>query len=89
MPLYESLGDLVVVPEVGGEWGDGVMVGLSSEAVDALVGAKAILASESDLRIREGGTHTPTRSWLGSGRARWWTLTRTWMSIPSPPTVCL
>ena len=52
MPLYESLGDLVVVPEVGDEWGDGGMVGLGSEAVEALVGAKAILACESDLRRR-------------------------------------
>ena len=52
MPLYESLGDLVVVPEVGDEWGDGVMVGLSEKAVEALCGAKAILASESDLRRR-------------------------------------
>ena len=32
--------------------GNGVMVGLSREAVEALVGAKAILASESDLRRR-------------------------------------
>jgi hypothetical protein len=37
---------------VGNEWGDGVMVGVGSEAVEALVGAKAILASESDLRRR-------------------------------------
>ena len=86
MPLYESLGDLVVVPEVGDEWGDGVMVGLGSEAVEALVGVKAILASESDLRRRWYPHTNPELA--GSGRARWWTLMSTWMSIPSPPTLC-
>ena len=49
LPHYEALGDLVVVPEAGVEWGNGVMVGLSDDAVEALWGAKAILASESDL----------------------------------------
>ena len=52
LPLYEALGDLVVVPEPGDEWGDGVMVGLGEDAVEALLGAKKILASESDLRRR-------------------------------------
>ena len=42
----------MVFPDARAEWGSGVMVGLSGEAVEALVGAKAILASEGDLRRR-------------------------------------
>ena len=59
LPLYEALGDLVVVPEAGDEWGNGVMVGLSREAVEALVGAAKQF---SLLRAISGGcgTHTPT-----------------------------
>ena len=52
LPLYEALGDLVVVPEARDEWGNGVMVGLGDEAVEACRDAKAILASEIGLRRR-------------------------------------
>ena len=89
LPLYEALGDLVVVPEAGDEWGNGVMVGMSDEAVEALRGAKAILASKGDLGRRWYPHSNPelARFWEGKVLDSHRYL-EFWMSILSPPMGC-